>query len=87
MVPDNKKAYDMVPDNKKAYGSKKLDNTLSQNVQNITSSHKVHQQNHENLESGIDRQRKKIHWRKDPKRYFPRRCSITLIIHNSHDAT
>ena len=31
--------------------------------------------------------RKKISWSKDPKRYFPRRCSITFTIHNCHDAT
>ena len=29
----------------------------------------------------------KLSWNKDPKRYFPRRCSITLTIHNWNDAT
>ena len=47
------------------YGSTKLDNTLSQNVQNIRWSHKLHRQNHENLESGIDSRRKKISWSKE----------------------
>ena len=69
------------------YGSTKLDNTLSQNVQNIAKSHKLHWKDHANLESGADSRRKKLSWNKDPKRHFPRRCTITLTIHNSHDAT
>ena len=59
-----------------------LDNKLPQNVQNITWSHKLYRENHENLESGADSSRKKLGWNKDPKRYFPRRCTITLTIHN-----
>ena len=69
------------------YVSAKLDNKLSQNVQNIQWSHKLHQENHENLESWIDSRRKKPGWNKNPKRYFPRRCTITLTIHNCHDVT
>ena len=69
------------------YGSTKLDNTLSQNVQNITWSHELHRKDHVNLESGTDSRRKKLSWNKDPKRDFPRRCTINLTIHNSHDAT
>ena len=40
----------------------------------------------ENLENGIDSRRKKFSWSKDRKRYFSRRCTITLTIHNCHDA-
>ena len=69
------------------YSFTKLDNTLSQNVQNITWNHKLHRKHHANLESGANSRRKKLSWNKDPKRYFPRRCTITLTIHNSHDAT
>ena len=69
------------------YGPTKLDTTLSQNVQNITWSHKLHRTDYENLKSGADSRRKKHSWNKDPKRHFPRRCTITLTIHNSHDAT
>ena len=69
------------------YAPTKLDTTLSQNVQNITWSHKLHRTDHENLESGPDSKRKKQSWNKDPKRHFPRRCTITLTIHNSHDVT
>ena len=69
------------------YGSTKMDNTLPQNVQNITWSHKLHRKDHANLESGADNRRKKLSWNKDPKRYLPRRCTIALTIHNSHDAT
>ena len=69
------------------YAPTKLDIRLSQNVQNITWSHKLHQTDHENLESGADSRRKKHSWNKDPKMDFPRRCTIALTIHNSHDAT
>ena len=69
------------------YGSTKLDNKLPQNVQNITWSHKLYRKNHENMESWADSRRKKLNWNKDPKRYFPRRCTITFTIHNTHDAT
>ena len=69
------------------YSSAKLDNKLPQNVQNITWSHKLYRENHENLESGIDSKRKKLSWNKDPKMYFSRRCTITVTIHNCHDAT
>ena len=69
------------------YGLTRLDTTLSQNVQNITWSHKLHWTDHKNLESGADSRRKKHSWNKDPKRHFPRRFTITLTIHNSHDAT
>ena len=52
------------------YGSRKQDITRSQNVQNTQQSHKVYQENHEILESGIDRRKKKITWGKDPERYI-----------------
>ena len=60
---------------------------LSQNVQNIRGSHKLHRENYENLESGIDSRRGKLSWRKDPKSYIPRRYPITDTTHNCHDAT
>ena len=69
------------------YGSTKLDNKLSQNVQNITWSHKLYRENHENLQSGIDSRRKKLSWSKDPQRYISRRRTIIVTIHNCHDAT
>ena len=69
------------------YGSIKLDNILSQNVQNITWSHKLHRNDHEDLERGADSRRKKISWKKIPKRNFPRRCTIKFTLHNSHDTT
>ena len=68
-------------------GLAKLDNKLPQNVQNIRWSHKLYQENHKNLESGIDSKRKKLSWSKDPKMYFSRRCTITVIVHNFDDAT
>ena len=46
------------------YGPTKLDTTLSQNVQNITWSSKIHRTNHANLESGADSRRKKLSWNK-----------------------
>ena len=69
------------------YGSAKLDNKLPQNVRNITWSHKLSRENHENLEGRIDSRRKKLGWNKDPRSYFSRRWTITVTIHNCHDAT
>ena len=68
------------------YGSAKLDYEMSQNVQNITWSHKLRRENHDDLENWTVSRRKKLGWNKDPKRYFLRRCTITLTIHNFHDA-
>ena len=65
------KAYDMVP----------------QNVQYITWSHKLHRKDNENQERAADSRRKKLSRNNDPKRDFPRRCTIILTIHNSHDST
>ena len=62
------------------YGPTKLDTTLSQNVQNITWSHKLHRKDHANLETGADSRMKKLSWNKDPKRDFPRRCTIIIAI-------
>ena len=64
---------------------KLLDNKLSQNVQNITWSHKLYRENYENLESGINSKREKLSWNEDLKRYITRRCTIT--INNYDDAT
>ena len=69
------------------YSPAMLDYKLPQNVQNIRWSKKLYQENHENLESGFYRWRKKLGWNKDPKRYISRRCTITITIHNCHDAT
>ena len=69
------------------YRPTKLDNKLPQNIQNITWSHKVYRENHENLESGIDIRRKKLSWSKDPSRYISTRCTISVTIHDCHDAT
>ena len=69
------------------YAPTKLDITLSKNEQNITWSHKLHWTDHEYLKSSADSRRKKHSWNKDPKRNLPRRCTIALTIHNSHDAT
>ena len=72
------------------YGSEKLVNKLSQctkYVQNITRSHKLHRKNHDKLESWINSRRKRLVWNKDPKRYFPRKCTVIPTIHNCHDAT
>ena len=77
---DHKKAYDMVQ-------SWMIPPTLSQNVLVIRRSHKVYRENHGNLESGIDRRRKKFSWGKDPERYIPERCSITITLCNNDDAT
>ena len=69
------------------YGPTNLDNKLPQNVQNITWSHKLYRENHENLKGAIDSRRKKFNWSTDPRRYFSRRCTLIVTIHNCHDTT
>ena len=69
------------------YGPTKLNNKLFQNVENIRWSHKLYRENHENLESGIYRRREKFSRNKNPKRYIPRRCTITITIYNCDYAT
>ena len=53
----------------------------------ISHVHKLHRTENENLESGADSRRMKHRWNKYPKRHFPGRFTITLTIHNCHDAT
>ena len=69
------------------YSTSKLDNKLPQNVQDIRWSHEHYRENHENLESRIDSKREKLGWSEDPKGYIPGRCTITITICNSDDAT
>ena len=69
------------------YGPAKLDNKLPQNVRDIRWSHKLHWENHKNLVSGIDSRWEKLSWGGDPERYILRRCTITISICNSADAT
>ena len=59
---------------------------LSQNVLDITQSHKVHRGNHEKLESGNDNWSKKLNWGKNPERYIPGRWTITITICDSDNA-
>ena len=66
------------------YGSAKLDDKLPQNIPKIRWRHKFSWENHENLESRIDCWRKKLSWSKGLKRYFSRRCTITVTIHYFH---
>ena len=69
------------------YGPAKLDDRLYQNVQDTRRRHKVYRENHEKLASGIDSQRKKFSWGKNPERYIPWVCIITITVYNSDDAT
>ena len=74
-----KKAYDMIPQSRiinflKMYKiSLKVINFIEKNMKN--------------LKSGIDNRRRKLRLNKDPKRYFSRRFTITVTIHNCDDAT
>ena len=69
------------------YGLAKLDIKLPPNVQNIRWSLKLYGKNYENLVTRIDSKREKLSWSEDPKRYIPKRCTITMTIRNSDDAT
>ena len=57
-----------------------LDDSLSKNAQNIHSSHRIYQENHGNLEIGIDSRRKNLSYGKNIDSYIPGRCAITIII-------
>ena len=72
---DYKKVYDMVPQ------------IWIINCLKIADEVKLYRENHENLESVIDNRRERLSWSIDPKRYIPRRCTITITIHNCDDAT
>ena len=74
-----KKAYDMVPQSW-------IINCLEMYKISHETIHFI-EKNHEKLEGWINSRTKKHGWYKDPKRDFPRRCTITLTIHNCHDAT
>ena len=76
---DYKKAYDLVPQSW-IINCLKIYKISLETINFI-------EKNHEKLESWINSRRKKLGWNKDPKRDFPRRCTITPTIHNCHDAT
>ena len=61
----------------------KLDERLSQNVQNIRRRHKVYRENHGKLESRIDNRRKKVSWGENPeqKKYKTRHDWMGKVIH------
>ena len=63
-----------------------LDYKLSVNVQNIWLNNKRYQENHENLESRIDRRKEKLCWNKDTKYYIRSKCTKITIIYNWEDA-
>ena len=69
------------------HGLAKLEKKLSQNVKDIRRSQKLYGEDHGSLVSGIDRWRKKLSWGKDPESYFTGKCTITIIICYSNDAT
>ena len=76
---DNKKVYDIVPQS-----------WIINCLKMYKISHKTtnsSEKNPEKLETWIKSRRKKLGWNKDPKRDFPRRCTITTTVHNCHDTT
>ena len=74
---DYKKAYDMVPLSRIIYGLKiyKISDEVINFIDKTMKTWRVEM-------TGGGRR-----LAEDPKRDFPRRCSITLNIHNCHDAT
>ena len=75
---DYKKTYDMIPQSWILHCLK---------MYKIRLSHIVYWEDHGNLKNGTDSKRKKISRGKDPKRHILGRCTITITICNSHDAT
>ena len=63
------------------YDSAKLDNRLSQNVQDIQQMHKVYQKYR------TDSRRKKLNRGENPERDLPERYATTITICNDGDAT
>ena len=76
---DYKKAYDMVPQSWIINRLKMY--KISHETINFI------KKKHQKLESWINSRRKKRGWNNDPKRDFPKRCTITPTIHNCHDDT
>ena len=70
-----------------SYGSVKLDNSSSENVQNIRQSHKIHHRTHENLEIGSNSRRKYFSRRENPERHLSGTRAFTNTMSNSNDAT
>ena len=68
------------------YGPVKLDNRISKCTRYPTKSWS-HRRNHKKLVSGINSRKKKFTWDENPERYIPGRCTITITIGNSDDAT
>ena len=69
------------------YGPTKLDDRLSQNVQDIRRSDKFYREYHEKLENQTDSRRKKFNKGEKPERDLPGRYTITIAISNSDDTT
>ena len=69
------------------YGLTKLDNRLSQNVHYIWLSHKVYPEYQGKLEQETDSRTENLSWGENPERDLPGRCTITITICNSKDAS
>ena len=69
------------------YGPTKLDNKLSENVQDIKQSHKLYRENYENLENWIGSKKENLCRSKCSECYIPGRCTITITICNKYDTT
>ena len=72
-------------------GPTKLDNRLSQNVQDNLWNHKVYRENNGKFESRTDSRKKKLNWGENPERErerdLPGRWAITITFCNSGDPT
>ena len=63
------------------YGPTILNSRLSENVQDIWQSHKIHLRSHKKLESGINSRKKRG---ENPEGNLPRRCTFVITVWNSN---
>ena len=58
--------------------SRKLDNRLPQNVQDIRRNHEAYEENQRKVEGGIDSRKKRFSSGKNPEWYIPGRFALTI---------
>ena len=69
------------------YVPAKLDNRLSEAVQDFRRSHNVYRENHKKLESGNDNIREELSWDENLERDLPGGVAMTINTCDSDDAT
>ena len=69
------------------FGPANLDYRMSENVQNIRRSHKIHLKSRERLGSGIKNRKKNFNVSESSERHLPGRYAVDLTVCYNNDAT